>query len=261
MYVSLYVTLISSYHADLIKMLYSLQIVSKSDYFIQVVDTNSHTEWQTVEIQISWLLRSQLIWIHTVCKGRVYPGSAGPGLRNFCLTHCRKSWKNELQRLLESPRRTETDNCKKVKSSILTVRPESWLTSINREKLYAVGNILEENIYKPAYDKTYKMAFALSEDSDQPRHPPSKIRVFAVGMKKAWVLSYPLSAQWRLWSDGGCPGWSESSLGACAILLVLSWAGSYTFKAYVYNKCPGQTAQLHSLMRAFAYCLQSHWIL
>ena len=40
-----------------------------------------------------------------------------------------------------------------------------------------------------------------SEDSDQPGHPPSLIRVFAVRMKKAWVLSYPLSAQRRLWSD------------------------------------------------------------
>ena len=37
------------------------------------------------------------------------------------------------------------------------------------------------------------------EDSDQ--HPPSLIKVFAVRMKKAWVLSYPLSAQRRLWSD------------------------------------------------------------
>ena len=42
---------------------------------------------------------------------------------------------------------------------------------------------------------------APSEDSDQPGHPPSLIRVFAVHMKKAWVLSYPLSAQQRLWSD------------------------------------------------------------
>ena len=42
---------------------------------------------------------------------------------------------------------------------------------------------------------------APSEDSDQPKHPPSLIRVFAVRMKKAWVLSYPLSAQRRLWSD------------------------------------------------------------
>ena len=28
---------------------------------------------------------------------------------------------------------------------------------------------------------------------------------------------------------GWCPGWSESSLGAHAILLVLSWGGSYIF--------------------------------
>ena len=33
------------------------------------------------------------------------------------------------------------------------------------------------------------------------QHPPSLISVFAVRMKKAWVLSYPLSAQRRLWSD------------------------------------------------------------
>ena len=42
---------------------------------------------------------------------------------------------------------------------------------------------------------------APSEDSDQPGHSPSLIRVFAVRMKKPWVLSYPLSAQHRLWSD------------------------------------------------------------
>ena len=28
--------------------------------------------------------RSQLIWIYTVCKARVYPGSAGQGLRSIC---------------------------------------------------------------------------------------------------------------------------------------------------------------------------------
>ena len=48
--------------------------------------------------------------------------------------------------------------------------------------------------------------------------PPSLIRVFTVRTKKHWVLSYPLSAQRSLWSDwaslGGCPGWSESLLGA-----------------------------------------------
>ena len=44
--------------------------------------------------------------------------------------------------------------------------------------------------YEPAHDK---MACAPSKDSDQPAHPPSPIRVFAVHMKKAWVLSYALS--------------------------------------------------------------------
>ena len=60
-----------------------LLIFSQSDYLVQVVDTNSNTEQLTVQIQISWLLnffRSQLIWIYTVCKGRLYPGSAGQGL-------------------------------------------------------------------------------------------------------------------------------------------------------------------------------------
>ena len=88
--------------------------------------------------------------------------------------------------------------------------------------------------YEPPHDKTNRMACAPSEDSVQPRHPPSLIRVFAVRIKKDWVLSYPLSAQRRLWSVwaslislGGRPGWSESSLGAQMILFVSSWGGSY----------------------------------
>ena len=34
-----------------------LLIVSKSDYLIWIVHINSHSEWQTVQIQISWLLQ------------------------------------------------------------------------------------------------------------------------------------------------------------------------------------------------------------
>ena len=48
---------------------------------------------------------------------------------------------------------------------------------------------------KPPHDKTNKITCAPSEDSDQPGHPPSLIRVFAVRKKKAWNLSYQLSAQ------------------------------------------------------------------
>ena len=45
---------------------------------------------------------------------------------------------------------------------------------------------------KPLRDKTNKMTV---------NPAPSLIRVFAVCMKKYWVLSYPLSAQQRFWSD------------------------------------------------------------
>ena len=83
----------------------------------------------------------------------------------------------------------------------------------------------------PPYDKTNKMACAPSKDSDQPGHLPSLIRVFAVCMKNAWrmlksfVTNWAHSEDWSDWADG-CPGWSESSLGAHVILLVLLWGGS-----------------------------------
>ena len=54
--------------------------------------------------------------------------------------------------------------------------------------------------YEPRHDKTNKVECAPSEDSDQPGHSPSLIRVFAVRMKKPWVLTYPLCTQRRLWS-------------------------------------------------------------
>ena len=63
---------------------------------------------------------------------------------------------------------------------------------------------------------------APSKDSDQPGHLPSLIRVLAVSMKKAWVLSYPLSAQRRLWSD-----WADAFTGRTLIFLVLSCCGSF----------------------------------
>ena len=58
---------------------------------------------------------------------------------------------------------------------------------------------------------------APSEESDQSGHPPSLISVFAVRTKKAWVLSYPLSAQRRLWSD-----WADAQAD-----LSLRWAHSH----------------------------------
>ena len=67
--------------------------------------------------------------------------------------------------------------------------------------LLTLSNIKGCSLFEPHHDKTNKAACAPSEDSDQPGHPPSLIRVFAVRTKKALVLNYPLSIQRRLWSD------------------------------------------------------------
>ena len=96
---------------------------------------------------------------------------------------------------------------------------------------------------EPAHDKTYKMACAPSEDSDQPGHPPSLIRVFAIRMKKAWVRSYPLSGQRRLWSD-----WADAQAD-----LSLRWAHTpfcrfYHAQAQLFVRSAWRLSIRHSLL-------------
>ena len=114
------------------------------------------------------------------------------------------------------------------------------------------GSIKNHFQYEPLHDKTNNMACAPIEDSHQPEHPPSLIRDFAVCIKTAWVLSYPLSAQRRLWSD-----WVDA--GRTVILLVLSWVGSYTslqfFLAKYINKISKTSfvKKLRTLLFFFIY--------
>ena len=71
--------------------------------------------------------------------------------------------------------------------------------------------------FEPSHDKTNKMTFV---------HPPSLIRVFAVRSMGSLGPSFASGGQRRLIRLGGCSCWSESSLGAQIILLVLSCRGS-----------------------------------
>ena len=53
---------------------------------------------------------------------------------------------------------------------------------------------------EPRHDKTNKMSVRPARTQISLGMRPVW-SVFSVHIKKAWVLSYPLSAQWRLWSD------------------------------------------------------------
>ena len=106
--------------------------------------------------------------------------------------------------------------------------PESNLRLLDpqSDSLSMLGTQLQ-GIYEPPHDKTNKMAIAPSEDTDQPAHPPSLIRVFAVHLKKYWVLSYQLSALRRLWSD-----WADLFLRWAQIFFV-----GFIMRWLTFRKC------------------------
>ena len=117
----------------------------------------------------------------------------------------------------------------------LSMAIHKWLVYLSYCLLVTHQNVRIDNLlpFEPQHDKTNKMTCASSEDSDQPGHPPSLIKVFTVCMKKAWVLNYPLSAQRRLWSD-----WADAQAApflrwAHRILLVLSCGGSFWFSLVI----------------------------
>ena len=69
-------------------MPHPLLIFSQSDYLIRIVAKKLHTQWPTVQIQISGFFRSQLIWIYTVCKCRYIRVQEDQGLHTCNSTIC-----------------------------------------------------------------------------------------------------------------------------------------------------------------------------
>ena len=95
-------------------------------------------------------------------------------------------------------------------------------------------------LYSDVVLSTRDWAAAWQNEQNDVRPAKTQIRLirpFAVRMKKHWVLSYPLSARRRLIRLGGYPGWSESSLGAHVILLVLACCSSINCSARIDQNC------------------------
>ena len=80
----------------------------------------------------------------------------------------------------------------------------NWHFACQQIKFHSPVSTVEEVCALHKWAATWQnqqSEWAPSEDSEHPGHPSSLIRVFAVRMKKHWVLSYPLSPQRRFWSD------------------------------------------------------------
>ena len=66
-----------------------------------------------------------------------------------------------------------SDSLKFIQYSLINIRQMKFCSMVGK------------HAFEPLLDKTNKLACAPSEDKDQPGHPPSLIRVFAVHIKKA----------------------------------------------------------------------------
>ena len=84
-------------------------------------------------------------------------------------------------------------------------------------------------------------------------------------MKKAWVLSYPLSALRRLIRLGGCPGWSESLLGAQSFCGFCHegahmWIDIQFVDWHTYHCCTKLTINCRTKLIRFCLCIEhSFW--
>ena len=67
-------------------------------------------------------------------------------------------------------------------------------TVADNDYLINCNSVFKSIDFRAAPRQNQQNDCAPSEDSDQPGHPPSLIRVFAVRIKQAWVISYLLSA-------------------------------------------------------------------
>ena len=99
--------------------------------------------------------------------------------------------------------------------------------SLNWSQTLKAGFVVMWLIYELPHDKNKRMTCASSEDSDQPGHQPSLIRVFAVLSKGSQGPKLSSRGQRKLWSD-----WADAQVDlsirlAYVILLVLSCIGPW----------------------------------
>ena len=88
---------------------------------------------------------------------------------------------------------------------------------------------------------------APSEGSDQPGHPQSLIRVFAVCLMGSYGPKLPSCGQRRLVRLGGCQDWSESSLGSHSFCWFCHVA------AHISRTNCGHTETLNTTMEIMSY--------
>ena len=127
----------------------------------------------------------------------------------------------------------------KLSSDTLLICSTEWLVFIP-----VLDALLQPCSNEPPHDKTNNMVCAPSEDSDQPGHLPSLIRVFAVRSVGSWGPNVSSCGQRRLWSD-----WADAQAD-----LSLRWAQrSFCWFCHEAAQILGSLQQLFQVFQYFFY--------
>ena len=126
------------------------------DYLIQVFDTNSNAERQTVQIQISWLLKKPTdLDLHCLQRQNISGFSRTRVKISFRALSCKRNLALKLDKIHYSG------------------------------YIYCAFDIIQKVFFldgalQPAHDKIYNKPYVTSKDSDQHVHPPSMARVLVI---------------------------------------------------------------------------------
>ena len=170
--------------------------------------------WNVVLIRIFWHHCHHLLF----CKKRIKS--------DLLFVHCNLS----LNAMRSLKHRTKLADATGLIGSIEMVLLETRNTQRKRADLVSrkqrIGNTVMCNIAhtleQKSRDKTFPRRLqVLPANSDQPVHPISQIRVFAWTLWASKDPSHFRRTVHTLIKLRGCAGWSESSLGAHAILNLL----------------------------------------
>ena len=111
--------------------------------------------------------------------------------------------------------------------------------------------------YGRPHDKTNKMTCAPSDDSDQPGHLPSLIRVFAIHMKKHWALATYWAHSKNSDQTGRMPRLIWVFAGQ---ILVLSCGRPYSVCVWRVVKALGRLHRCKILVSTCVICILLTWV-
>ena len=122
--------------------------------------------------------------------------------------------------------RSKLDKSDLVRLAVCHIHLDRDRSEIEQTSSRLCGPSVQQNIGWAATWQNQQNVCAPSEDSDQPGHPPSLLSLRCPHEQRLGpYLPIERTAK-TLIRLGGCPGWSESSQGAHATLLVFSCRGS-----------------------------------